>query len=444
MDGFVDETTIVVSSGSGGDGAVSFRREKYVPRGGPDGGDGGKGGDVVFTVKQNLKTLSHLKQKRNFKAGNGGRGMGQRMHGKDGDDAIVTVPPGTMLRDPETGAPVADLTRDGETFVYLRGGRGGKGNSHYATSINQAPRYAQKGIEGELRELKAELHLIADIGLVGMPNAGKSTLLSVLTNAHPAIGDYPFTTRTPNLGLLRLPERDVILADIPGIIEGASHGRGLGLKFLRHIERCAALLFLVDLSSPDCPGTVRLLEAELETYSHALASRPRLVVGTKMELPESTEGHAALSAAHSPGRLCRRLLLLPGGDRPAHRGHPQPRRSRRGTSRSLRRMKAVVLGGTFNPVHYAHLFVAEEVRAAFGYDAAIFVPANQPVHKDPAPVLDAAHRLAMLRLAVAGNDRFIVDTGDIDRGGPSYSIETITSLVPRHGIEGRPGIRHRR
>jgi GTPase len=300
VNGFVDETTIVVSSGSGGDGAVSFRREKYVPRGGPDGGDGGKGGDVLFAVKQNLKTLSHLKLRRNFKAGDGGRGMGQRMHGKDGADVIVPVPPGTVLRDPGTGAPVADLTRDGDTFLYLRGGRGGKGNSHYATSVNQAPRYAQKGIEGETRELSAELHLIADIGLVGMPNAGKSTLLSVLTNAHPLIADYPFTTRTPNLGLLRLPERDIILADIPGIIEGASQGKGLGLKFLRHVERCAALLFLVDLSSPDCPGTIRLLEAELETYSRSLASRPRLVVGTKLDLPESTEGHAALSAAY-PG-----------------------------------------------------------------------------------------------------------------------------------------------
>jgi GTP-binding protein len=190
---------------------------------------------------------------------------------------------------------VADLTRDGESFLFLRGGRGGKGNSHYATSVNQAPRFAQKGIEGETRELKAELHLIADIGLVGMPNAGKSTLLSVLTNAHPLIADYPFTTRTPNLGLLRLPERDVILADIPGIIEGASQGRGLGLKFLRHIGRCAALLFLVDLSSPDCPGTVKLLEEELQTYSASLASRPRLVVGTKLDLPDSTAGHAALS-----------------------------------------------------------------------------------------------------------------------------------------------------
>jgi GTP-binding protein len=301
VNGFVDETAFIVSSGSGGDGAVSFRREKYVPRGGPDGGDGGKGGDVVFLVRSNLKTLSHLKMKRHFKAGNGGRGAGQRMHGKDGADVVIPVPPGTVIRCPESARPVIDLTRDGETFVYLHGGRGGRGNSHYATSINQAPRYAQKGVDGVTRELRAELHLIADIGLVGMPNAGKSTLLSVLTNAHPLIGDYPFTTRTPNLGLLRLADRDIILADIPGIIEGASQGRGLGLKFLRHIERCAALLFLVDLSTPDCPGTVKVLQAELAAYSELLAARPRLVVGTKCELPDSTAGHAALAEACRPG-----------------------------------------------------------------------------------------------------------------------------------------------
>ena len=303
MNGFVDETTIVVSSGSGGNGVVSFRREKYVPRGGPDGGDGGKGGDVVFAVRSNLKTLSHLKLKRIFKATDGGRGAGQKMHGKDGGDAIIAVPPGTVLRDPATGEPVADLTREGERFVFLRGGRGGKGNSHYATSVNQAPRYAQKGVEGESRQLKAELHLIADVGLVGQPNAGKSTLLSVLTNAHPLIADYPFTTRTPSLGLLRLPERDVILADIPGIIEGASQGRGLGLQFLRHIERCAALLYLVDLSAKDCPGTVRVLEEELATYAEGLAARPRLIVGTKLDLPEAGEGLASLTGAFPKDRI---------------------------------------------------------------------------------------------------------------------------------------------
>jgi len=303
VNGFVDETTIVVSSGSGGDGAVSFRREKYVPRGGPDGGDGGRGGSVVFTVKSNLKTLSHLKLKRVFKAENGKRGAGQRMYGKDGRDIEIQVPPGTIVRDHESNEVLADLTEADLRFVLLRGGRGGKGNSHYATSTNQAPRYAQKGVEGESRELKVELHLIADVGFVGLPNAGKSTLLSLLTNARPLIAEYPFTTKIPNLGLLRLPERDLILADIPGIIDGASQGRGLGLRFLRHIERCSALLFLVDLGSDDCPKAVATLEKELSLYSVPLASRPRILVGTKDDLEAAPQGLANLREAFPADRV---------------------------------------------------------------------------------------------------------------------------------------------
>jgi GTP-binding protein len=303
VNGFVDETRIVVSSGSGGDGAVSFRREKYVPRGGPDGGDGGKGGCVVFAVRSNLKTLSYLKLKRVFKAENGRRGGAQRMNGKDGRDVEILVPPGALVRDLESDQIIVDLTEDDDRFVFLRGGRGGKGNSHYATSINQAPRYAQKGVEGESREVKVELHLIADVGFVGLPNAGKSTLLSLLTNARPLVADYPFTTKVPNLGLLRLPERDLILADIPGIIDGASQGRGLGLRFLRHIERCSALLFLVDLGSADCAKAVTTLEKELGLYSLELASRPRLIVGTKADLDAAPQGLAALRDAFPGDRI---------------------------------------------------------------------------------------------------------------------------------------------
>ena len=303
MNGFVDETTIVVSSGSGGDGAVSFRREKYVPRGGPDGGDGGRGGSVVFSVRSNLKTLSHLKLKRVFRAESGKRGAGQRMYGKDGKDVEIPVPPGTILRDKDSGELLADLTRDQDRFIFLTGGRGGKGNSHYATSTNQAPRYAQKGVEGESREVKVELHLIADVGFVGLPNAGKSTLLSLLTNARPLIADYPFTTKVPNLGLLRLAERDLILADIPGIIDGASQGRGLGLRFLRHVERCSALLFLADLGSPDCPTAISTLERELALYSATLASRPRILVGTKEDLDEARGGLSSLRDAFPTDRI---------------------------------------------------------------------------------------------------------------------------------------------
>ena len=303
MNGFVDETTIVVSSGSGGDGCVSFRREKFVPRGGPDGGDGGRGGDVVFIVRSNLKTLSHLKMKRTFRAGDGARGAGQRMHGRDGADAEIAVPPGTLIRDRESGELLADLTADSARFVFLRGGRGGKGNSHYATSTNQAPRYAQKGVAGETRELRAELHLIADAGLVGLPNAGKSTLLATLTNARPLIADYPFTTRTPNLGLLRIAERDIVIADIPGIIEGASEGRGLGLQFLRHIERCAALLYLVDLGTEDCVAVVSVLDEELGSYAQVLRGKPRILVGTKLDLEGARGRLGELAAAYPSDRV---------------------------------------------------------------------------------------------------------------------------------------------
>jgi GTP-binding protein len=297
VNGFVDETTIHAASGSGGDGVVSFRREKYVPKGGPDGGDGGWGGDVVFTVRSNLKTLAHLKLKRYFAAENGKRGSGNRRHGRNGKDVEILVPPGTLLSDPETGELLADLTREGERFVLLRGGKGGKGNARFATPTEQAPRYAQEGEPGEERNLKVELHLIADVGLVGKPNAGKSTLLSVLTNAHPLIGDYPFTTKTPNLGLLRISLKEVILADIPGIIEGASEGRGLGVRFLRHIDRCSALLFLVDLGDDDCVEAVRVLEKELEAYSPALIAKTRVIVGTKLDREGSRDRLAGLGAS---------------------------------------------------------------------------------------------------------------------------------------------------
>jgi len=300
VDGFVDETTIVVASGSGGDGAVSFRREKYVPRGGPDGGDGGRGGGVVFSVRANLRTLAYLKMRHRFLAEDGGNGSGQRKHGRDGRDVEVAVPPGTVLRDASTGDLLADLPRAGERLVFLRGGKGGKGNWHFRTPVNQAPRFAQKGVPGETRDLRIELQVIADAGLVGKPNAGKSTLLSVLTNARPKVADYPFTTRSPHLGLLRRGERDVVLADIPGIIEGAASGRGLGIRFLKHVERCTVLLFLVDLGDEGAADTVRVLEAELAAFSAELAARPRLIVGTKLD----REG--------APARLAGLIEAFPG------------------------------------------------------------------------------------------------------------------------------------
>jgi GTP-binding protein len=303
VNGFVDEAVIHVSSGNGGDGCVSFRREKFVPRGGPDGGDGGKGGDVVFAVRANLKTLSNLKLKRHYAAENGRQGMGNGKHGRNGNDVEINVPPGTLLKNRATGEILADLTDDGERFVLLKGGKGGKGNSHYATPTNQAPRYAQEGQPGEALEVIVELSLIADIGMVGMPNAGKSTLLSVLTNAHPLIGDYPFTTKTPNLGLLRIADREVILADIPGIVEGASRGKGLGLRFLRHIARCSSLMYLVDLGTASPVEIVGMMTKELDSYAHELAQKPRLLVGTKLDLEGARENLALLRQAFPGERI---------------------------------------------------------------------------------------------------------------------------------------------
>jgi len=294
---FVDETIIEVCSGKGGDGAVHFRREKFIPRGGPDGGDGGDGGDALFVVRNNLKTLSHLKMKHSFRGGNGAPGGGQRKSGRRGADVEVPVPPGTLVKDADTGALLQDMVAREQPWLFVRGGRGGKGNWHFRSSTNQAPRFAEPGGSGICRRLLVELALIADIGLVGKPNAGKSTLLSVLTNSHPRIGAYPFTTKIPNIGVCHGYESEFVLADIPGIIEGASRGAGLGLQFLKHISRTNLVVFLIDLHEEEPQNAYRMLEEELEIYSPDLRTKQRLVVGTKMDLADSADRLVALQSA---------------------------------------------------------------------------------------------------------------------------------------------------
>lgn len=289
MRGFIDETVLVVSSGNGGAGAVSFHREKFVPKGGPDGGDGGKGGDVIFRVRHNLKTLSHLTIKHAYRAGNGESGKGGRCFGKDGAPAVLEVPPGTVIKDADTGQLLVDLSDSTEDYIFLRGGIGGKGNWHFKSSIKQAPRYAQSGKPGEERRIRVEINLIADIGFVGLPNAGKSSLLNILTNAHPEIAPYPFTTKIPNLGVMSMHGQTVILADIPGIIEGAGNGAGLGLRFLKHLSRTKALAFLIDGCEADADNVFNLLLNELKTYGAGLSEKPRIVIVTKTDLPASAE-----------------------------------------------------------------------------------------------------------------------------------------------------------
>jgi GTP-binding protein len=288
---FVDEVHIRVKAGDGGDGAVAWRREKYVPRGGPAGGDGGNGGDVVLEVDPQLSTLLDYRYVREHKAKSGGHGMGSDMNGVDGEDLVLRVPPGTVVKDAATGEALADLGEPGQRFVAAKGGRGGLGNMNFATSTNQAPRYAQDGTQGEARDLALELKLLADVGIVGYPNAGKSTLISRISRARPKIADYPFTTLVPNLGVVGWRERSFVVADIPGLIEGAHEGAGLGHQFLRHVERCRVLVHLVEGANPE-PGRepkkdLDAIDRELALYSPELAKKPQVIAVTKVDLPEA-------------------------------------------------------------------------------------------------------------------------------------------------------------
>ncbi len=297
MKAFADEASLELKSGNGGNGCIAFRREKYVPMGGPSGGDGGRGGDIVFEVRRNLRTLSHLRFKRHFKAQNGQDGMGRCMHGKDGEDEIIPLPPGCVIKDEATGEVIKDFEGFVGRWTFLKGGNGGWGNVHYKGSINQAPRFAQPGKPGQEARVRVELNIIADIGLVGFPNAGKSSLLDYFTNARPAIAPYPFTTKIPNLGVLSAGDTDIVLADIPGIIEGAHEGHGLGIRFLKHIARTKGLAFVIDCGEEGPERAFGVLLSELKCFSSELADKPRIVVASKMDLEGSAERLEALRAA---------------------------------------------------------------------------------------------------------------------------------------------------
>ncbi len=293
---FVDQASIYIRSGKGGDGCVSFLREKFRPKGGPNGGDGGRGGSVIFVADRNLSTLLDFRYRQHYRAEHGQPGMGKQMHGRKGAHEVVRVPQGTVIQDHETGEFLADLTRDGERFVILRGGKGGRGNMHFTSSTNQAPKTAEPGEPAQERRVRLTMKLIADVGLVGFPNAGKSTLIGRLSAAKPKVADYPFTTLVPNLGMVRSGfEKGYVMADIPGLIRGASAGRGLGLQFLRHVERVKILAFVLSVSfeeerNPE--ADYRALVEELEAYSPTLATKPRVLVLSKADLPES-ENHVS-------------------------------------------------------------------------------------------------------------------------------------------------------
>ena len=301
---FVDKATIFIKSGKGGNGSVSFRREPYIPQGGPDGGNGGKGGDIVIQADRNLRTLMDFRYKRKYEAESGEDGRGRQQFGKDGADLVIKVPVGTVVRDTESNAVMADLTEDGQSFVAAKGGRGGKGNVMFKNSVRQAPNFAEAGGFARERQIELELKLIADVGLVGYPNVGKSTLLSVSTSANPKIANYHFTTITPNLGVVSMYDSSFVMADIPGLIEGASEGAGLGLDFLKHIERTRILIHVVDVSGSegrDPKEDLDKINAELAGYSEKLAKKPQIVCANKIDMADDKVYEEFKAYAESKG-----------------------------------------------------------------------------------------------------------------------------------------------
>jgi len=290
---FIDESIITIKAGDGGNGCISFRKEKYVPKGGPDGGDGGGGGDVIFVASHDMQTLLDFKYKHIFQSENGEHGLGSKMHGKNAKPLYIKVPPGTEIYDSKTGKLLADLNMDKAHYVALEGGRGGRGNTRFTSSLRHAPRYCEMGEEGRTLEVKLVLKLIADIGLVGFPNAGKSTILSKISKATPKIANYPFTTLSPNLGVVKLAYNKIfVVADIPGIIEGAHEGAGLGNKFLKHIERTRGIVYVIDMTGferSDPLSDLKTLQKELKSYSKKLASLPFIIAANKMDIPDSQD-----------------------------------------------------------------------------------------------------------------------------------------------------------
>ncbi|MDR2522894.1 MAG: GTPase ObgE [Synergistaceae bacterium] len=330
---FVDLVRIAVKAGRGGNGSLSFHREKYLPKGGPDGADGGRGGDVVLEAVGGIVTLADFEYNKKFQAGHGEHGKGSMRVGANGEELLIHLPCGTLVRDAETGEPIADLVEPGQRFVAARGGRGGRGNAHFANSVRRAPRFAEKGDPGEERTLLLELKLIADVGLVGFPNAGKTSILAAVSGAKPKIAGYPFTTLSPNLGVLAVDDQRIVIADVPGLIEGAHDNKGLGHHFLRHVERTRLLVHVIDLAENDVLKNWETLLHEFKAYGADLLTRPCLVVGNKTDLPETGENARLLTREmEKTGQKCLLVSAKDGDGIPnlieaiagMVRAHPRP------------------------------------------------------------------------------------------------------------------------
>ncbi len=446
-----DRVEVTIKSGDGGDGAISFRREKYVPFGGPDGGDGGDGGNVIIAADATVSGLGRLRYKKYYRAANGEHGMGKKRHGKRGESLVLAVPVGTViLQGTQIGgsAVIADLGQPGQRVIVARGGRGGRGNARFATATDQAPRTAERGAAGEEKSMILELRLIADAGIIGYPNAGKSTLLAAASAAKPKIAGYPFTTLEPVLGVVEVGVQSFVLAEIPGLISGAHLGRGLGHDFLRHVTRTRVLVHLIDGTSPSPTEDMKKVNAELALYDSTLADKRQLVAVNKLDIPEvrsrlseirdelAAAGVKAsfISAATGEG-VPELMAAVMGvlGKVPQMETSPAPKKVFRPQPKARRR-KIGILGGTFDPVHNGHLAVAEEVRARLKLSRVVFVPAGVPWMRANAPVAAVEHRREMVRLAISDRPYFELSTVDIDRPGPSYTVDTLTELQSRFGV----------
>ena len=457
----MDRVDIVVCGGDGGNGVVSFRHEKFVPLGGPDGGDGGIGGSVYIVADKSVTTLEQFRRKRQFRASSGKSGGKQKKHGAKGDDLMIKVPLGTMvfLNEEEQQLLLADLSQQAQKVLVAKGGRGGLGNVHFATSVNQAPKTATKGQLGQEHRLILDLRLIADVGIIGYPNVGKSTLLSALSKAKPKIADYPFTTIEPALGVVEVGMKTFVLAEIPGLVDGAHLGRGLGHEFLRHAERTKILLHLIDGSSPTVIDNMNNLNRELALYKPEMAQKPQLVAVNKIDLtevqarlPEIKQLLASLGikvflisaiARQGLSELLSEIIAMlemvgdkqAGPEVPIAVFRPKPRvvRSKRKITEQAGEMNVGVLGGTFDPVHSGHLVIAEEARLKLKLNKVLFFPAGQPWLKTNRKITPAVHRIEMLKRAIADNASFELSTMEVDRPGPSYSVDTVAALQQQLG-----------
>ena len=430
---FVDQVKILVKGGDGGNGCVSFRREAHVPRGGPDGGVGGKGGDVVLVAVSHQNTLLSLRYQPEHRAERGGHGGPGNRTGRDGDERTVAVPPGTSARDEATGEPLGEVLREGDRLVVARGGQGGRGNRSFLSNRNRAPREADPGQAGEERWLQLDLRLIADVGLLGLPNAGKSTLLSRLSAARPKVADYPFTTLSPVLGVVEADDRTFVAADIPGIIEGAHEGAGLGLQFLRHVERTRVLLHVVDASglSGREPSDDLAPRAGGGAPLRARAPGAATARGGEQARPgRSRRPAAGARPCRGPAGPRGRPRVgghggrAPGAQAPAAR---DDRHEPRADASGGPGVRIGLYGGTFDPIHLGHLRAAETAREGLGLDLVAFLPAAVPPHRN-APPRAAADRLAMARLATSSHPRFEAWDAELRRPGPSYTVETVAAL----------------